>query len=82
MSPRASFAGVLCGMSGDKGVMRLRLSKAVRLVLAAFASVFASVLVFGVSVATAGPYYFHRPRDYREPVRHGGGDRIRSRTRD
>ncbi len=41
--------------------MKLRLSKAVRRVLAAFVAALASLLVFGVSVAAAGPYYFHRP---------------------
>jgi len=41
--------------------MKLRLSKAVRRVLVAFVSALASLLVFGVSVATAGPYYLHRP---------------------
>ena len=41
--------------------MKLRLSKAVRRVLVAFVSALASLLVFGVSVAAAGPYYFHRP---------------------
>jgi hypothetical protein len=44
--------------------MKLRLSKAVRLVLAAFVGALASLLVFGVSVAAAGPYYFH----HRPPV--------------
>jgi hypothetical protein len=41
--------------------MRLRLSKAVRWLLVAFVSALASLLVFGVSVAAAGPYYLHRP---------------------
>jgi hypothetical protein len=40
--------------------MKLRLSRAVRPVLAAFVCALASLLVFGVSVAAAGPYYFHR----------------------
>jgi len=41
--------------------MKLRLSKAVRRVLVAFVSALASLLVYGVSAAAAGPYYFHRP---------------------
>jgi hypothetical protein len=40
--------------------MRRRLSRAVRLVLAALMSTLVSLLVFGVSMAEAGRY-FHRP---------------------
>ena len=39
--------------------MRLTLLRAVRFVVAATACLMASLLVFGVSAAAAGPYYFH-----------------------
>jgi hypothetical protein len=41
--------------------MNLRPLKTVRVVLAAFVSAVGTLLVFGTSVAAAGPYYFHRP---------------------
>ena len=62
MSPRASLADVQCG-SRAKGVGREAETSQGRAScpLAALVSALASLLVFGVSIAGAGPYYFHRP---------------------